>query len=238
MSNHVLLNNVDHKDLKIITDRSAALGDNVMYSFTFPFEFRNIQAHYPIFFQADASGERYFPVAMLGLQHDENLFLSAEGWDAGYIPIAIERQPFLIGFDSAADDAQAVVHVDMDSPRVSETEGQPLFLEHGGNAPYLTRVAEILDALHHGDQQNGPFVQALKDHDLLESFTLDMELQDGSKNRLAGFFTINEDKLAMLDGEALRGLHQEGHLQAIYMVLASHSHMRDLIMRKNARLQG
>ncbi|WP_262690527.1 SapC family protein [Kordiimonas aestuarii] len=236
MSNHVLLNNVDHKDLKIITERSARFGDDVMYGFTFPFEFRNIQAHYPIFFQKDPNSDKYYPVAMLGLQQGENLFLGEHGWDADYIPVAIERQPFLIGFEGADGDAHTVVHVDMDSPRVSETEGEPVFLEHGGNTPYLNRVAALLDALYQGDQENARFVQALVEHDLLESFTLDMELKDGSKNRLAGFYTINEDKLAVLDGDVLSALHKEGHLQAIYMVLASLSHMRELIMRKNARL--
>nr|WP_202899803.1 SapC family protein [Kordiimonas gwangyangensis] len=133
MSNHVLLNNIDHKDLRIITRRSAALGDNVMYSYTFPFEFRNIQAHYPIFFQKDPNSDRYYPLAMLGLRRDENLFLSDAGWHAPYIPVAMERQPFLIGFEGGmgGGEPQSVVHVDMDSPRVSKSEGEPLFLEHG-----------------------------------------------------------------------------------------------------------
>ena len=53
MSQHVLLNSVDHKDIKIITERSAKYGDNVWFSVTFPAEFRSVQAHYPIFFQKE-----------------------------------------------------------------------------------------------------------------------------------------------------------------------------------------
>ncbi len=34
MSNHVLLNNVDHKDLRVIATRSAEYGDNVMLAAT------------------------------------------------------------------------------------------------------------------------------------------------------------------------------------------------------------
>jgi len=238
MSNHVLLNNIDHKDLRIITRRSAALGDNVMYSYTFPFEFRNIQAHYPIFFQKDPNSDRYYPLAMLGLRRDENLFLSDAGWHAPYIPVAMERQPFLIGFEGGmgGGEPHSVVHVDMDSPRVSKTEGEPVFLEHGGNTPFLNRIAALLDALQHGDLENGPFSAALVEHGLLESFNLDIELRDGSKNRLTGFYTISEEKLAALGADALAVLHKEGYLQAIYMVLASHSHIRGLVDRLNARL--
>ena len=50
MANFQLLNNVDHKDLKVIIERSAEMGDNVWYAVTFPAEFRNLQRHYPIFF--------------------------------------------------------------------------------------------------------------------------------------------------------------------------------------------
>ena len=43
MANVVQLNKAQHKDVKIIRDRSAEYGDNVMLSMTFPLEFRNIQ---------------------------------------------------------------------------------------------------------------------------------------------------------------------------------------------------
>jgi len=238
VSKHVLLNNIDHKDLRVVTKRSAEYGDNVMYSYTFPFEFRNIQAHYPIFFQKDPSSDRYYPVAMFGFRQDENLFLTSEGWDAPYVPIVVERQPFLIGFEGGTGGAepQSVVHIDMESPRVSESDGERVFLEHGGNTPFLDRMAGLLDALQHGDQENGPFSAALVANGLLESFNLDIELKDGSKNRLSGFYTISEEKLAALDAEALGSLHKEGYLQAIYMVLASLSQIRGLVDRLNARL--
>lgn len=51
MASHVLLNNVIHKDLKVVTERSEKYGDSVMFTPTFPLEFRNVQSTYPIFFQ-------------------------------------------------------------------------------------------------------------------------------------------------------------------------------------------
>ena len=35
MANHVMLNNVEHKDLKVITKRSADYGDNIRSAMTF-----------------------------------------------------------------------------------------------------------------------------------------------------------------------------------------------------------
>ena len=73
----------------------------------------------------------------------------------------------------------------------------------------------------------------MQEHQLLESFVLDIELEDGSQNRLMGFYTINEEKLAALDGAAVARLYQSGYLQAIYMVIASLSNFRTLIDQKN-----
>ena len=72
-------------------------------------------------------------------------------------------------------------------------------------------------------------------NDLIEPFTLEVQLNDGSKHQLIGFFTINEDKLRELDEENLRGLFVTGYLEAIYMMLASQGRIRDLINRKNVK---
>ena len=74
MSQHVLLNNIDHKDLRVDTARSAALGDDVMFAATFPAEFRNVQAYYPIVFRKTAEGA-FQPIALFGFQEGRNLFL-------------------------------------------------------------------------------------------------------------------------------------------------------------------
>jgi hypothetical protein len=65
---------------------------------------------------------------------------------------------------------------------------------------------------------------------------LDIEAADGSSNRLAGFHTINETRVDELDASALAELHANGYLTAMYMMIASTTHFRDLIDRYNRRL--
>jgi len=239
MSQHVLLNSIDHKDLKVITTRSAALGDNLWFSLTFPQEFRSVQAHYPIFFHKDTATGQFYSVALFGFQQNDNVFLSDQGWSASYVPLTVRRQPFLIGQQTVLEDGverqQRVIHVDLDHPRVSESEGEALFLPYGGNTPLLDEVGEILEVIHHGLQDGQRFVDALIEYQLLESFTLDIELDNGQKNQMIGFYTINEETLAGLSADALAKLHQQGYLQAIYMTLASQSNVRDLLNLKNAQ---
>lgn len=233
MARHVQLNNIDHRDLRIDTRRSATLGDDVAFAATFPAEFRNLQAHYPILFRKDANGA-LSPVALLGFQEGHNLFLDGERWDATYLPLAIERQPFLIG--RGGDDV--TVHVDLDSPRVRTDAGEALFREHGGNTEYMDRVASVLLTLHNGLARVPAFIDALLALDLLESFVLDVELDDGSVNRLVGYYTINEERLRTLDAQALGDLHAAGHLEPVFMAVASVSNFRGLIDRMNRSRAG
>ncbi|MES2126632.1 MAG: SapC family protein [Pseudomonadota bacterium] len=229
MSNPVLLNNVDHQNLHVRTERAAEYGDDMMCAITFPSEFRDVQAHYPIVFRKGADGVSFEALALFGFQEEENLFLGPQGWDASYVPLAVERQPFLIGVNGD----ELMVHVDLDNPRVSDSGGEPVFLPHGGTTDFLERMNSVLAAIHHGLQAAPAFVAALLENELLESFVFDIELNDGSQNRLAGFYTINEERLAALGGAALERLNKAGYLQPIYMVIASMSNFRALIERKN-----
>ena len=220
-----LLNNITHKDLRIITSRGAKWGDAVMSCFATPDEFRSLQAHYPIVFQKNAEGA-FQPLALLGLQDGQNLFLKADQWDAPYIPLAMQREPFMIGI---ADDELRML-VDMTSPRISTgAEGEAVFLPQGGNTDFLERSNSILKALHAGIQSTPEFVQALVAHNLLESFVLDVERPDGSHGRLVGMYTIHEERLAALDSNTVAQLHQADYLQPIYMAVASMSNLHTLI---------
>ena len=240
MANNVLLNSIEHQNVKVITEHSSAYGDNVWYSPTFPSEFRSVQAYYPIFFNKDPSSGKFFAIALFGFQDQENLFLQDNKWQAGYIPLTVARQPFLIGIQKVREDGiekeQRVLHIDLDNPRVNQEHGEPLFLTHGGNSPYVDRAADMLEAIHHGFVDSAAFIDCLVEYQLLETFTLDVTLNDESKHQMIGFYTINEDKLSELDGAVLSRLHEKGYLQAVYMAIASQANIRTLMNKKNELL--
>ncbi len=226
-----LLNNIQHKDLRVITQRGAQWGDDFMSAPVTPDEFRKVQAHYPIVFQPDGNGG-FVPVALFGLQEGQNLFLTADGWDADYLPLSVQRLPFSIGV--AEDELRMMV--DLSSKRISHgAQGEAIFLPQGGTTDLTEHANSVLRALHEGLQATPDFIQTLQAHDLLESFVLDVERPDGSHGQLLGFFVIHEERLAALDADVVGMLHQADYLQPIYMAIASLSNFTALIKRHLAR---
>ncbi len=239
MTSLALLNNLDHQDVRIITERSAKYGDNVMHAMTFPFEFRDVQTFYPILFHRDEKGN-FYPAALFGFEANENLFLDETGWHARYVPAMIRRQPFMIGYQQSTDQADAgprrMLSVDMDHPRVSTEQGEALFQPLGGRTPFLENAAALLETIYQGYEQNKALAGALLEHDLIESVGFDITLDDGSSNQLLGFHVVNEDKLQELPGPVLERFARQGFLMPIFMMLASLSNIRTLVELKSGRL--
>jgi len=226
-----LLNNIQHKDLRVITQRGAQWGDDIMSAPATVDEFRKLQAHYPIVFQRDEKGS-FVPAVLFGLEDGQNLFLNGEGWDADYLPLSVQRLPFAIGI---ADDELRMM-VDVHSKRVSQgAEGEAVFLPQGGTTDFTENANSVLRTLHEGLQATTDFIETLTRHDLLESFVLDVERPDGSHGQLVGFYIIHEERLAALDAATVGLLHQADYLQPIYMAIASLSNFTKLIKRHLAR---
>lgn len=237
MTNRVLLNNVDHADLRVIVRHGPEFGDGVNQVLVFPTEFEELQREYPIFFRRDANGA-FQAVALLGLDRDENLFLSEGSWDARYVPAVQRRGPFSIAAPTPRPGAAAgepMIHVDLDDARVSRTEGEPLFLPAGGQAPFLQQTSRVLGTLFEGLEVSRPFFAALEALDLIEPVEVEAQLADGRTYVLPDLFTVSEDRLQALGGEDLERLHRSGALRAAYAVRSSLANMPRLIDAKLRR---
>ena len=233
MSQYEVLNREKHRELRIKTGYSAAVGDAVMYVMTYPMEFRDIQSCYPILFTKDPNTGGFFAAALIGFEADQNLFLQDNGWDAAYVPAMVRRQPFLMATGGEGGNETPVVSLDLDHPRVSQDEGEALFDTGGDPTGFLNQKIELLDKLHRGLQHSSGFIDTLLQHELLEQISLDIAFNDGSKKSVQGFYCIAEERLYQLKGDVLESLNQAGYLQAVFMAVASLSRIRDIIERRN-----
>jgi hypothetical protein len=241
MSRTVLLDNVAHRDIRVRTGHSAEFGDAVNNVLVFPTEFALVQREYPILFRRDSSGQLQ-AVALLGLDVTENLFVEDGRWNARYVPAVLQRGPFLIGFrqaEAAGESArEPVIHVDLDHPRISYTEGEPVFLKHGGNSAYLERASRMLQVIHSGAAMTGRMFAAFEEAGLIDEMQIEIALDERVKYDLPGFLTISADRFSQLDGVQLERLQKAGYLQLAVLVMASVSNIYWLIELKNRRRVG
>ena len=240
MTKTVLLNNIEHKDLKVDSSLSAEYGDNVNRALAFSAEFDALQKEYPILFYKDSKTGTFQAHVILGFEKDENLFLGKNGWLGNYVPAVLARGPFLIGFQNREVDGKAlkepVIHVDMDNPRVGAETGQSVFLAYGGDTPYLEKVMQDLQVVHQGAMLDAQLFSSLDSMGLFEPVNIEVSLSNISNVNLRDYYAINKDKLAQLDGEGLEKLNKAGTLSLVFFALSSLSNFNKLIELKNKKM--
>ena len=238
MANLVLLNNIDHHDLRLNRRRGAGNGETVNQVRVFPTEFQALQRDYPLFFRRADDGA-FYTVAILGLDRDENLYLEDRdgepAWTARTVPAILDRGPFSIGTGQAADGQSHMIMVDLDHPWIGRETGEPLFRSHGGNGPLLDRAAETLRQLHSGVALEAAMFDAFQAADLLAYLELTVRLDDSTEYKLPELYTIRPDALRDLDGASLQALNRNGFLELATYVMASHANLNRLTQVKNER---
>jgi hypothetical protein len=235
MTAFALLNTIDHHDLRVALDDWAALGAAVNQALIFPTEFEDAQRDYPIVLRRQDDGDLH-AVVLLGLDRDENLFLDADGWGDRYIPALMQSAPFAIGLHEREDAVpEPMVHIDLDHPAIGRKTGEPLFLPHGGNAPYLEHMNRVLRRAYDGRALAGPLYAAWEEAGLIEPITLRLSLDETTRYDVPDCLTIAPQRLATLDGATLERLNRAGYLRPAFMVAASLGNVGRLIERKNSR---
>lgn len=236
MSKIELLNNIDHANFGVLAKYSKELGHDVSGCVVFPFEFVSAHREYPIVIQKNADTDEFESVILFGFEEGENLFLEEDGgWGAAYIPAVVQREPFMIGVRK--DSEELVVNIDVDNPWVTrDGNGQSLFMENGGNSPYLEEVKEILLKIHEGVGSQRELMRSLDSMGLIENCTINVDFSNGKRFETDMFYTINQDRLSELDERAIYEMHQSGVLQLVYMMINSMGNMKGLMKRKELTL--
>lgn len=91
-------------------------------------------------------GENYTPVAVLGLQTGQNLFVAPDGrWLGGYTPAAYRGHPFAL---ANTPDGQQVLCVDADSGLLTDIGGEAFFDEQSQPSQPVKDVMSFLQQVH------------------------------------------------------------------------------------------
>ena len=176
---------------------------------------------YPIIF----IGPEKTPVAVMGVNADENLFVDEKGAYAAdaYLPAYIRRYPFVLANDAAAQ--RMVVCIDTKAPMIGENPDAPFF-ENGEPSAYTKGAIDFCNNFEQEAQRTQSFVALLKELDLFEEKTATYTPplgngQPGEPQTIAQYQGVSEAKLNALSAEKLKELQTNGALSQIYAHLIS-----------------
>jgi SapC len=241
VANRVVLDHQIHRDIRIAAKRPTPENAQVNAVSVIPREFPQLLAHYPIFYTKNTETGRFEPSALLGFQSQENLFLVDDRWDAAYVPLQIQRQPFSLitrrADDSKGNPPTLDIAIDL-GQTVQSQEGQRLFLEDGQPTKFLQGVTSMLSALVAGAKETYAFTGRLAELSLIEPVQIDIEFVNGSETKLQGLYWIAAAALKELPAAQLAELRDREFLEWMYFQMASLSQVSALVARKNRLLSG
>ncbi|WP_422004341.1 SapC family protein [Pyruvatibacter mobilis] len=191
-------------------------------------EFASVSRHYPIAF---VDAVEPFPVAIVGLRKEENLFINEVGaWTPGvYIPAYVRRYPFVLLTEDGSD--QLTLAIDEASERISGSEGAVFFEEDGKPSVTTADALEFCRSYHSSVKPTEAFAAALEAHGLLASRQTSVTRADGEVFNLSGFKLVDADKLRQLDAATAKTWLGNGWLMALHAHQISQHAWSDLADR-------
>jgi hypothetical protein len=237
MSRLVALDNKAHRHLRVAQEKVEAQGARLHMVPVVLGEFLKLCVQYPIVLTKKADTGRFVCVCLFGFEKNENLFWRDGRWDAIYTPLQIARQPFFVGAgETPQEQGQFVLCIDTENDSLQEQTGELLFDEQGNETPYLQRAKSLVAALLTGEADTERFTDKLLALNLVQPMRLEIEYANRQSQRVAGLYTVDEQRLKSLSSEQLIELHSLQYLAPLYTMLASLGHVYSLIHRKNALL--
>lgn len=173
--------------------------------------------------------DSYTPVALLGLNAEENLYLEdGHQWKARYIPAFVRRYPFV--FARSEDGSTYTLCIDEKFQGCNqEGRGEALFDVSGAGTDYLNAMMQFVTSYQQQITKTNAFCEKLKDLNLLEEMKATFQLPSGEKAQVMGFMAVDRDKLAQLPPDTLAELTHNGALELIYAHLLSMRNFAELM---------
>lgn len=225
------LDSVTHRQLKLqmpVGDWRVA--DQLNAMFVAAAEFGDVCREYPIVFvkagKEEDGTDAIAPIAVFGLQQDQNLYVTGERWRAQYLPAVLRAYPFCI---ARIDTERFAICVDMAWPGAQGAEGQPLFTETGEQAQLLKEMTPYLEQLEAEIQRTRLVGKKLLELGVLTEMRFDATLPDGRQHTVDGFLTVDDKKMTDLPDAVVGELHRSGMLGLVHLHWVSMGNMRRLV---------
>lgn len=209
----VTVNRHGDKKIRPANDYNYANNTNAV-PITLP-EFVLAARHYPIVFV----GPELVPTVALGFRQDQNVFVDDQGkWERYcYVPAYVRRYPFILL--GKAEDERLQLGIDNEATSDSP-DARPLF-DGEKETETVTEALDLCQQFHGAYQATSEFSKMLKESDLIEERSLEVDLPNDEKLDIGAFASINEQKLREVSDDRFLEWRKKGWLAAMYFHVAS-----------------
>lgn len=232
-SNAVPVSSQTHGDLSVKSGEDFAFARSVNSVPLTAVEFRRASLEYALVFAGE--GDAVMPVAILGVETDNNVFVKEDGtWDGKFVPAFVRRYPFV--FSSGDDGKTFTLCIDDSFSGCNrEGRGERLFDADGERTQYLQTVLNFVNEYQAQYQRTRVFCARLNELNLLEPMQAQFTLPDGQQKSLTGFMAVNRTRLKELDDEILAKMARNDELELIYLHLQSMQNFSAMLQRIGAK---
>lgn len=182
---------------------------------------------------------RAIPVAVLGVEPGNNLFVGPDGrWAGPYIPAAFRSYPFVL---AQTQDQKQILCINEASGLVTDdSSGEPFFGPEKKPSEPVEKILDFLTKLHENRLATERACEVIFKLALLEPWTIQAPGANGPR-AVSGLWRVSEARLNDLEDHAFLELRRTGGLALSYAQLMSMGHLSSLerlaVLRNEARKQ-
>ncbi len=227
----VALDRMKHRGLKLnLAARDLSAVRKLNAFFVAGTEFTDACKEFPVVWVnagQDPDGKpQVAPIAVFGLQSDQNLCIDGDQWRVRYVPAMLRLYPFAL---ARVADNQMVVCIDEGWTGFNRTLGEALLTDAGEPTEFTLNVQKQLEAFELEVERSRLAGELLVSRGLLRDMRFDATLPDGNKLGVDGFLTVDEEKLAALSDADVQEFHRNGLFGLIHAHQISLGNMAKLV---------
>jgi hypothetical protein len=221
-----------HRKKLVKTVENFEFASKINMASVMVYEFSRAASIYPIVFVEDKRKDQFKPVALLGLEEGENLFVQDDKWQASYIPAIIRRYPFALA--KTDEEGRFTVCIDDESDLVNEKEGQALFNDKGEPSELTDRVKQYLAELQQMDQFTEDLCKYLAEKNMFTPLNMKVRIENEMRN-ITGAYIVNEERLNSLSDETYLEMRAKKYIPVLYAHLSSLPQIERLLTFKGKK---
>ncbi|MFT4782317.1 MAG: hypothetical protein ACI9IV_000043 [Paracoccaceae bacterium] len=218
-----------HRDWSVQMGKSYSFAKGVNSVPLLAAEFLACAADYTIIFAGN--DDAVFPSVILGMRDGENNHVDADGkWTGTYVPAFLRRYPFVFSQSENGETFTLCIDEEFDGFN-KDGRGERMFDADGERTQFLETMLSFVREYQSLFNRTTLFCRRLKEHDLLQAAQAQFNLPGGESASLAGFYTIDREKLKALPADVLAEMARTDELELCYAHLHSLANLTPMARR-------